>query len=70
MEPEAARPAAVGDAVRGRGLSRLSLLGLAISVVAVAGVVWASAAAVDQEPAKDDYATASSRTSNAWCPRC
>lgn len=47
MGPDAARPAAVGDAVRGRGLSRLSLLGLAISVVAVAGVVWW---ALHQEP--------------------
>jgi uncharacterized membrane protein YbhN (UPF0104 family) len=47
MEPDAARPAAVGDPVPGRGFSRLSLLGLAISVLAVGGVVWW---ALRQEP--------------------
>jgi hypothetical protein len=47
MEPDAARPAAVGDPVPGRGFSRLSLLGLAISALAVGGVVWW---ALRQEP--------------------
>lgn len=43
-----------------------------LRVVAVAGVVWASAAAVDQESDEGAYSTASSasRSANAWCPRC
>ena len=47
MDREAARPPAGGGPAPGRGLSRLSWLGLVISVVAVAGVVWW---ALRQEP--------------------
>ena len=42
-----------------------------LRVVAVAGVVFASAASVDKEGTEDaapSYSAA--RTSNYWCPRC
>jgi uncharacterized membrane protein YbhN (UPF0104 family) len=47
MEGETARTEAGGEPRPGRGLSRLSVLGLVISIVAVAGVVWW---ALGQEP--------------------
>ncbi len=47
MDRAAAGPPPDGGPAPGRGLSRLSLLGLVISVVAVAGVVWW---ALGQEP--------------------
>ena len=47
MDEDAAGSEPVGAPARGRGLSRLSLLGLAISAIAVAGVIWW---ALRQEP--------------------
>jgi uncharacterized membrane protein YbhN (UPF0104 family) len=47
MEEDIARLPAGGVAVPGRGFSRLSIAGLIVSVIAVAGVVWW---ALNQEP--------------------